>query len=55
LMRSLAFTIAYGSLVFLVVFTVIEPSTRFNSQETPFFFHIIRGKIDFLVQDAWYQ
>lgn len=34
---SLAFTIAYGSFVFLVVFTVIEPSTRFNSHETPFF------------------
>lgn len=47
LMRSLAFTIAYGSFVFLVVFTVIEPSTRFSSQETPFFFWGIIGKWPF--------
>ena len=34
---SLAFTMAYGSFVFFVVFTVIEPSTRLSSHETPDF------------------
>ena len=33
--KSLAFMMMYGSKVFRVVRTVIEPSTRFNSQLTP--------------------
>lgn len=40
LIRSRALMIMYGSYVFLVVLTVMEPSTRFSSQPMPCVFSV---------------